>query len=43
VPAVSVVEASEADGDPELDVDDEESISLDVSAVPVIVTVGQVS
>jgi hypothetical protein len=43
VPAVSVVEASEADGEPELDVDDEDSMTLDVAGVPVIVTVGQVS
>lgn len=43
VPAVSVVEASEADGEPELDVDDEESTTLDVTGMPMIVTVGQVS
>lgn len=42
MPAVSVVEAEEGDAEPELDVDEEDSMTLDVAGMPVIVTVGQV-
>ncbi len=43
MPAVSVVEAEEGDAEPELDVDEEDSVTLDVAGMPLIVTVGQVS
>ena len=42
VPAVSIVEAPEGDAEPELDVDEEDSVTLDVAGLPLIVTVGQV-
>ena len=35
--------SEEGDTEPELDVDEEDSVTLDVAGVPLIVTVGQVS